>query len=394
MRAVYLLCAMAVVIGCGSDDGVGGELIDAGTGDVVVEDGVHVDVSSAEAGDGAMEDAAAESVVAPFESGRDSSDAMPDAPGVAPCAAGTVDCDANGTCEDLETNPADCGKCGHGCLGGACLGSQCQPFPIATDLTFPMGVVVLGADVYATTLGNPFARNGSLIRITANGTVTEIESGIGAPASLWYDQVTDSFLMPDYFGHLLLSRPVHADAGSVTTLISNRLSSPLGTASNAASVFIVNVGDLSSEGPQTIQRRSRSDLTQYGFFSEIPAEPAHLDIDANYLYWTEFVAGRVVRQPVGADPDAGATPVEVITSGQPKANGIAVDGTNIYFSRYGTSNSDGGPIFGVIMRVDNRPGSTAVQLAMLPGDTEDVAVDTTAIYIAGRGSGTIWKLAK
>jgi hypothetical protein len=30
----------------------------------------------------------------------------------------------------------------------------------------------------------------------------------------------------------------------------------------------------------------------------------------------------------------------------------------------------------------------------LPGVVEDVAVDGRAIYIAGHGSGTIWKLAK
>src|SRR5207247_2646479 len=103
-----------------------------------------------------------------------------------------------------------------------------------------------------------------------------------------------------------------------------------------------------------------------------------------------------VRRPLSAPVDAGTARDEVIASGPltASARGIAVDGSVIYFSRYGTSLIDGGPVFGIISRVANAPGSIPVELATLPGRVEDVAVDGKAIYVAGRESGSVWKLAK
>jgi hypothetical protein len=71
--------------------------------------------------------------------------------------------------------------------------------------------------------------------------------------------------------------------------------------------------------------------------------------------------------------------------------GIAVDGSTIYFSNYSTATGDPP---GSVWRVANVPGSSAVKLATIPGNLEDVAVDAKAIYVAGRTSGTVWKLAK
>jgi len=259
-----------------------------------------------------------------------------------------------------------------------------------------MGIVVVGTEVYTTTFGDPPNANGELIRIAADGTVMTIESGLGSPHALWYDQTTDAFLFPNYFDFLILSRPLHADAGSVTTLISDRLKFPSGLASNADWIFVINYGYLDNDGQQTIQRRPRNDLTNYTFFVDYPAGPVHADIDANYLYWTEFEASRVVRRPVNAEFAVGTAVNEVIASGPSSASarGIAVDGAVIYFSRYAETFIDGGPVFGRVMRVDNVPNSTPVELANFPGAVDEIAVGANAIYVAGRESGTVWKIAK
>src|SRR6185295_18655402 len=108
---------------------------------------------------------------------------------------------------------------------------------------------------------------------------------------------------------------------------------------------------------------SRTDLTRYTFFSDYPNSPSYLDVDANYLYWAEGQTGRLVRRPIEADPDAGSGSIEVIADSLPTARGIAVDGAVIYVSLMGVRSIDGGPVFGVIYRVDNRPGAVPVELA-------------------------------
>jgi hypothetical protein len=44
-------------------------------------------------------------------------------------AAGMLSC--NGTCKDVQTDTANCGSCGHDCLGASCMAGQCQATVLA-----------------------------------------------------------------------------------------------------------------------------------------------------------------------------------------------------------------------------------------------------------------------
>jgi hypothetical protein len=321
------------------------------------------------------------------------------------CNGGTVDCTGTGACVDLQTNPLHCGKCMHDCLGGSCQGAQCQPVPIATGIRTPMGVVVVNGIVYATNFGFPPYEDGTLIRIMPDGTVSTIESHLQAPHALWYDSYSDSFLLPEYFGRpvgdagappgtVIDKRPLSGsdDGGSVAPYLTNNVGDPLGIATNQDYIFNVSVGGPITDGQMAIQRRRRSDLVEDANFSEYPNGPAHMDIDANYLYWTETVAGRIVRLPLNVTPSVSA--VEVLIPNVPNARGIAVEGTTIFFTTYSAPLVDGGPLFGSVQRVNNAPGAIPTKLVTMPGQLEDVAVDAKAIYVAGRGNGTVWRIAK
>lgn len=61
-------------------------------------------------------------------------------------------CDGAGACQnrsiDLNTDPANCGSCGHNCEGGACTRGVCQPFALVSGRSAPRGVIVDATNVY------------------------------------------------------------------------------------------------------------------------------------------------------------------------------------------------------------------------------------------------------
>src|SRR5262249_35132896 len=109
----------------------------------------------------------------------------------------------------FDSDPHNCGLCGHDCLGGTCQSGQCQPFALATGMPSPMGGVVVGTDLYVSDFGalGPPHIPGSLLRIAADGTKTTLETDLSAPAAVWFDQTTSSLLMTDYSHFHVISRP-------------------------------------------------------------------------------------------------------------------------------------------------------------------------------------------
>jgi hypothetical protein len=309
---------------------------------------------------------------------------------------------------DLNTDRDNCGKCGHSCLGGTCAAGQCQPVALATGMPSLMGVVVVGGDVYATyqpQFDAPPGQNqptGALVRISPDGTKTFLENGVlASPSALWFDETTYSFIWPDFLNWNVGTRRLQAPSGSITTLFSNHLNFPFGLVTTRDTIYLSNWGYVEpGHLLDTMEKRPRSDLTQFESFqltTSVPQEnqpfhASHFDVDANYLYWTESQTGLVVRRPLGVPWSSGPSK-EVITTVNANARGLAVDGATIYFSTYGDLGPSASPP-GRVYRTDNQPGATPVFLTTLPGNLEDVAVDAKAIYIAGRTSGTIWKLAK
>jgi hypothetical protein len=49
-------------------------------------------------------------------------------------------------CANVTTDPMNCGRCGHDCLGGACAAGVCQPLLVASFTDQPVGSVVLSQD--------------------------------------------------------------------------------------------------------------------------------------------------------------------------------------------------------------------------------------------------------
>ena len=73
-----------------------------------------------------------------FDARSDLADAAPDAEPVC------------GLEVNLENDPANCGTCGHDCLGGECANSLCEPIELATGQGTLRGIVVDATHVYWT----------------------------------------------------------------------------------------------------------------------------------------------------------------------------------------------------------------------------------------------------
>ncbi len=78
-------------------------------------------------------------------------------------------------CDDskLQTDPRHCGRCGHDCLGGACIGGKCESVVVRGGLENPVDLAIDGSHVYVTSRGN-----GAVLRIAkSDGTTDVLASG-------------------------------------------------------------------------------------------------------------------------------------------------------------------------------------------------------------------------
>jgi hypothetical protein len=103
--------------------------------------------------------------------------------GAATCSGGACVCSkttCGSSCVDTAADSANCGACGHSCLGGQCVAGQCQPAVVANT---PAGApIVFGVDatyVYfeaADTLGDLNAYRVSKTTVGTSGTLLNVGS--------------------------------------------------------------------------------------------------------------------------------------------------------------------------------------------------------------------------
>ncbi len=75
--------------------------------------------------------------------------------------------------DNLDTDPNNCGLCGHSCLGGECLAGSCQPITIALDVPSPVGMVANGDTLYLSSNGATVG-DYRIFRMPWNGAATPL----------------------------------------------------------------------------------------------------------------------------------------------------------------------------------------------------------------------------
>jgi hypothetical protein len=276
------------------------------------------------------------------------------------CDGGLTSCGSQ--CLDTTKNPQSCGRCGHDCQGGACLGGACQPVTLAAVNGTPEDLVVRPSGVYWVNDGEP----GSLLTVPLDGGAV---SALAPP----YDGGGAFVAIDDtsvYWSFDTWVMKVSLDGGGLTQLASRSLPTK-GVAVNADYVTWADFGTAGGVLQVPLNGGGATPLAPNQ--NNVGA----LTLDSTTAYWAASGSGTIVK----ATLDGGAP---VVVSNVAGPYGIAVDSTNIYW----TASNDvaGGGALYVSPLSGGAGGTPIVQNLDYPGG---LAVDGTGAYWVNTGDGTV-----
>ena len=276
-------------------------------------------------------------------------------------ADGGLEGDAGACSDDLTSDAKNCGKCGHDCLGGTCVASQCTPVPIISNETGVLGVAVDGTDLYWSRFDG--AVRTSRLDGTSPGDLRKL-NGAGHIA------VDDTYVYVAGFGAIPVSRFRKDNTGPVEALAPCN-GECLGVAVTTGRVYFTEralggVGNLrvaESDGGSTLL------LGDLSF-------PEHLFAAPTRLLIANEGGNDIVELPYGSTTSA-------VFASVPDPVSVVADATDVWIVSQNTKTIRrralaGGPIFTV---------------ATLPSIAYGLAQNATALYWAN-DDGTILRLAK
>ncbi len=288
------------------------------------------------------------------------------------CAPGFFDCDGDMTngCEDVATDPAHCGQCGHGCLGGTCTTGKCQPVLLASDLGRVYTIVQGDGFLYGTS-----SSGGHVWKVPEAGcadpsTCAQVlsSSGVGY-RSLAMD--SDALFFTDWSAGQVMR--VNKDGQGECVLASGETEA-WGIAVDATYVY------WSARSANAIKRRSK---TCGAATAEVlvaqTSEPQFLTLDETGLYWGKGNGGLVSWSNLDGTSTApvwsGSTPGNSLFN-------VVTDDAWVYW-REGYANATNGT-----GRVVRAPKDRSGTLQVVAGD------QPTPRYMAVDGTHAYWTTAE
>lgn len=358
-----------------------------------------------------------------------------DAPPADAPSADSTPVDAGACSTSLSSDPANCGSCGHDCLGGTCTNSQCQPIVLAAT-SGSVGIAIDSSYVY---WANDTAGSSGIFKIskglTSKGTPTAVVTGASYVnvQGLAADGTYVYWTIKTAAGYVQRALPTGA---SLTTLTVSTLDQPdwIAVTVNGADVVWTNQG--SNEIMSTPVNSMIATPKQLNITGEVGTQPAGIALDSTSVYYATKVTGGGEAESVpldggavsvlGADTYAGITvdnanvywtggyasptvsqnvkggnpsTVQIIASGGALTCPLHLvsDGNNVYFLDQGTNTSgtyiaDAGALYRVPVG-NSAPLPPAIVIGLT--DPQGIVEDATAIYwVTGGTSGLVMKLAK
>jgi hypothetical protein len=282
------------------------------------------------------------------------------------CQGTYSDCDgdkSNGCEAELQTDPKNCGKCGHVCEGDCKY--SCLPVTLSTQLNHPAEVVVTQGAAY---VASPQA----IVKVPLDGSMP---FGIGnipaqnVPQFLAYDSKNLYFFDAASSAIDYVALP---DGGSVKLLVSNQV--PTAIVADDNGVYWSD---------STTASIRRFDASQPGFsVAVVPEYAGHLAMTATTLVWATVADGKIRTAP-----RAGGAAKTIWTPGADLPTHLVVHGTTLFFSTFNASNSS------TAVHSINVDGTGYAMLQLLQYSPTGMAVSDKYVFFATGAQGELDRIA-
>jgi hypothetical protein len=286
----------------------------------------------------------------------------------------------------FATDPKNCGRANHDCLGGACAGGKCKSVAIANNQLTPNALLLSGGRIFWVNNGTvningvcAGATDGSVVSANLDGTDSKvIANNLSCPTLL---AVAGSNIIvgvqsvpPNYVGSKIIK--VAKDGTGVPATLYPDVKALGGLAVDGNDVFFgeaANV-DAVSRGTLDAQAAVRIALGQ--------PDPRALAVDVSTVFWLNVGPGGSFHRAPRATttPFDGGAEAGTFISAEVAPSDTVIAGTSLYVLIQGTTG-------GSLHRLDTVTGvrtTIAVPLGNLP---RSLAIDATHAYWTTKNIG-------
>jgi hypothetical protein len=296
---------------------------------------------------------------------------------------------------EVGTDPHNCGRCGHDCLGGGCTGGACEAVVLYAGSDTPTSIVVDGPSVLVTVDTRP-GFDGYLFRCEAadcKGTRTILATGLPNP---WFAVGHGGMVFWDNGGTQdggtftagsIVGCPETGCSDSGPVVYSpeggglDGGASLSGLALDSTYLYWAATNNNSLlEQTGTILRCATVDCagTLVPLVSGASFIPIVVQVDPSFVYWTDLGTNQVLRCKL---PSCGGNP-QVFANNQNSPSGLALYGGSVYW----TQGADEG---GILRCPASGCGTAPTTLATEQANPFGLAVDDSGVYWTNINDGTV-----
>jgi hypothetical protein len=324
------------------------------------------------------------------------------------CGGNLIAC--GNACVDVQTDPDNCGRCGHSCVAGACSLGQCQSWVVANTSASHAGLLVARAG----TVGHvDLATDGaSVVWVDAYQGVLQVSATTGPSATtknlapLQYSTTVSAANLAIASGIVVwtvadANNGVSLWKATMGTANSGELVASLGSgsagdapsglaldATGANAYFLDSATGSSSSIPHSPGVYKCTLASQWCslLYAATPPVVVTLSNDVatmgSRLFWTDSAAGTLQH----ADYSNNAMGAAVSNQNGPCL--LALDATNVYWADVMLNGADGGgsPSFSIAATPQANPGAVTPVVSM-SGTLQDMGTDGTNLYFIDNAPG-------